>query len=401
MPVYEYNALSETGAAVSGEQSAPTMEILKEELSSNGLLVQNVREKGRVFSGWLHRGKPTSQEFLLFNQEFKTLIRAGLTIPEALDLASIRPGGSPALASTLACVLKDIREGKQISEACALHPDIFDGLYLSSLKTGEKSGNLVTVLERYQHYLKHRIALQKQLSQAALYPMVLLSVLLVILVVLFVFVLPRFTQMYTDFGTQLPLATRVLIAVVDHLYIYGPVAALVAAATYYGFRSWRRSASGELQWGHFVERLPVIGEVVVAASVAKLARTLSTLLSGGTPLVEALDTAQMAMDSAVMRQRVAQVRVRVIEGDSLANAFRESDALPASGIKLVEVGEMSGSLEQMLTEVAIFQEEFLESNLSRLSTLIEPLLMLLMGLLVGGMIIVMYLPIFHMADVIR
>ena len=401
MPVYEYNALSETGAVVSGEQAAPTIEVLKEELSSNGLLVQSVSEKGRIFAGWLGRSRPAPQEFLLFNQEFKTLIRAGLTIPEALELAADRPGGNPVLASTLSCVLKDVREGKQLSEACGLHPNVFDGLYLSSLKTGEKSGNLVTVLERYQHYLQHRISLQKQLSQAALYPMILLAVLLVILVVLFVFVMPRFAQMYTDFGTQLPLPTRILIGVVDHIHIYGPIAALVTIAAYYGLRSWRRSSAGEMQWSRFMEKLPVIGHIVVAASVAKLTRTLSTLLSGGTPLVEALATAQIAMESAVMRQRIEQVRTRVIEGDSLAEAFRQSGALPNSGIKLVEVGEMSGSLEQMLAEVAGFQEELLDSSLTRLSSLMEPLLMLLMGVLVGGIIIVMYLPIFHMADVIR
>ena len=399
MPVYLFTGLSETGATVSGERIASSAEMVQQELSANGYLVENIKEKQPALRGFGRRGQRL-QEFLLFNQEFKALIRAGLTIPEALEQAADRPD-NPVLAGILSRVLEQLRQGKQLSEACAEHPDIFDGLYISSIKTGEKSGDLAAVLERYQQYLQHRIALQKKLIQAVTYPAFLLFVMGIILSILFVFVMPRFAQMYADFGAQLPLATRLLIGLVEHLYIVGPIAVVTAVAAYYGFRYWRKSPSGKLRWSRLLERLPVVGAVVIAASVAKFARTLSTLLSGGTPLVEALATTHTATESAIMQSRIEHVKTRVTEGGSLAEAFRETEAMPASNIKLIEVGEASGNLEDMLSEVAGFQEEYLDSRLVRLNALMEPVLMLLMGVFVGGVIIVMYLPIFHMADIIR
>src|SRR6266851_5053271 len=315
MPLYAYVALAENGAYLMGETVAASEEALRTELSGRGLLVQQVRSKRPGLGLRSRRVRP--EEFALFNQEFMALVRAGLTVLNALALASDRPD-SPALGKILARVHEDVRNGVSLSDACARHPEAFERLYLAAVRTGEKTGDLAAVLALYQDYLRHRVALRKKVSQALAYPMFLLIALMLILAVLFVFVMPRFVAMYADLGAALPFPTRVLLSIVDHLYIVGPALVGIAALAAWGWRSWRATA-----------------------------------------------------------------------------------LMPPMAARMIEVGEASGGLDAMLAEVARFYEEVLDSRLARVMALIEPLLMLLMGLLIGGIIIVMYLPVFHMADIIK
>ena len=397
MPLYAYVAIAENGVTVSGERVAPSESVLRDELGGRGLLVQRVRaRRGAGLRG--RRVRP--EEFALFNQEFTALLRAGLTVPDALALASNR-GDSPALGKVLARVHDDVREGVALSQACARHSEVFDGLYLAALRTGEKTGDFAAVLKRYQEHLRHRVALRKKVSQALAYPLFLLIALAVILVVLFTFVMPSFISMYADVGAALPMPTRVLLGVVEQLPLVLPAAAGVALLAVWGWRTWLLTDDGRRQRDRLRERLPYIGELARTAIAAQLARALSTLLAGGTPLVEALRTAAGSLGNRLYLDRLEQATQRVTEGASLAQAVRETALLPAMAARMIEVGEASGGLDAMLAEVAQFYEELLDTRLSRVMTLIEPLLMLLMGVLVGGIIIVMYLPVFHMADVIK
>lgn len=397
MPLYAYVAIAENGVTVSGERVAPSESVLRDELGGRGLLVQRVRARRRAGLG-ARRVRP--EEFALFNQEFTALLRAGLTVPDALALASNR-GDSPALGKVLARVHEDVREGVALSQACARHPEAFDGLYLAALRTGEKTGDFAVVLKRYQEHLRHRVALRKKISQALAYPLFLLIALAVILVVLFTFVMPSFISMYADVGASLPLPTRVLLGMVEQLPLVLPALAGVALLAVWGWRTWLSTDEGRRQRDRLRERLPYVGELARTAIAAQLARALATLLAGGTPLVEALRTAAGSVSNRLYLDRLEQATQRVTEGTSLAQAVRETALLPAMAARMIEVGEASGGLDAMLGEVAQFYEELLDTRLARVMTLIEPLLMLLMGVLVGGIIIVMYLPVFHMADVIK
>ena len=398
MPAFVYVALLPTGVRVREEAVADSEDALRSDLIQKGLLVQTVREK-RTRMG-LRAGRVSPEEFALFNQEFMALIRAGLTVPDALTLAAKRPD-SPGLGRMLARVLHDVQNGVPLSDACACHPEAFERLYIAALRTGEKTGDLLQVLSRYHDYLKHRVALRKKLAQALAYPIFLLIALVLILAVLFVFVMPRFVAMYADLDTELPLATRVLMTLVEHAYIVGP---LVAAAGVIGMWSWRRwmaTADGRRRVDKVKEELPYLGELQRIISAAQLARSLSTLLAGGTPLVEALRTAAGSLGNRVHLDRLEAATQRVIGGESLARAVRATQLLPETAARMVEVGEASGGLDTMLAEVALYYEDILDARLARFMALIEPMLMLLMGLLIGGIIIVMYLPIFRMAEVIR
>ncbi len=398
MPLYAYVALAENGAYLTGETVAASEEELRTELSGRGLLVQQVRSKRSGLGLRSRRVRP--EEFALFNQEFMALVRAGLTVLNALALASDRPD-SPALGKILARVHEDVRNGVSLSDACTRHPEAFDRLYLAAVRTGEKTGDLAGVLARYQEYLRHRVALRKKVAQALAYPLFLLVALALVLAVLFAFVMPRFVAMYADLGAALPLPTRILLAIVDHFYIALPPLAGVVVLTAWGWRRWLSTGAGRRQFARLRERLPYFGELARIMVVAQLARSLSTLLAGGTTLVEALRTAGGSVANQLYLDRLEATTRQVTEGSSLAQAVRSTALMPPMAARMIEVGEASGGLDAMLAEVAQFYEEVLDSRLERAMALIEPLLMLLMGLLIGGIIIVMYLPVFHMADIIK
>ena len=397
LPLFNYIALAENGATLNGESVAVSEEALRGELLQRGLLVREVRAKGAGL-GLRRRVRP--EEFVLFNQEFMALVRAGLTVPDALALAAERPD-SPRLGQILARVREEVGNGLALSQACARHPEAFEPLYLAAVRTGEKTGDYAGVLGRYQEYLRHRVALRKKLGQALAYPLFLLVALAVILAVLFVFVLPRFTAMYADMGATLPLATRVLIAMVDRLPLLAAGVAGATALALWAWRGWLAGEAGQRSRDRLRERLPYLGELARLAITAQLARSLATLLAGGTPLVEALRTAASSISNRVYLDRLAAVTQSVTEGSSLAQAVRAAALMPPMAARLIEVGEASGNLDAMLAEVAQFYEETLDQRLARAMALIEPLLMLLMGVLVGGIIVVMYLPVFHLANVIK
>lgn len=398
MPSFVYVALLPSGVRIREESVADSEDVLRNDLAQRGLLVQTVREK-RSRMGF-HAGRVTPEDFALFNQEFMALIRAGLTVPDALALAAKRPD-SPGLGRMLVRVLHDVQNGVPLSEACARHPEAFERLYVAALRTGEKTGDLFQVLARYHDYLKHRVALRKKLTQALAYPAFLMVALVIILAVLFVFVMPRFVAMYVDLDTELPFPTRMLMAVVERAYIVGPLAVAMAVCAVWGWRRWTATVEGRRQVDRIREGLPYLGELQRMVSAAQLARSLSTLLAGGTPLVEALRAAAGSLANRIHLDRLEATTRKVIGGESLAHAVRATRLLPETAARMVEVGEASGGLDTMLAEVAQYYEDILDARLARATALIEPLLMLLMGLIIGGIIIVMYLPIFRMAEVIR
>jgi len=387
------------GEVVQGQRLAPSSEALRNELAERGWLPETVRPV-HSFGRWVSRRGVSGEVVLLFTHELSALLEAGLTVPEALATASDRED-APRLSAVLNRVLEAVRRGERLSDACARYPEAFDEVFVSALRTGERSGDLVTSLRRFQQDLSRRLAVHKKVAQALAYPLFLLITLGVILALLFAFVLPRFVALYADFQAQLPLSTRILATFVERLPVLLPVALAIAVPASILARAWLRSEAGRLRWGAIKERLPFYGPLHRAYLVAHLARTLSTLLGAGLPMPDALLTAGAALPNLAFARRLERVRDRVNEGQSLGRSVREERLLPGTGIKLVEAGEASGRLVDMLAEIARYYEEVLEHALARSMALVEPALMLVMGILVGGIIIVMYLPIFQLADILR
>lgn len=396
MPIYRYSVLSENGQPVQGSEAAASTDELRESLARRGYLVQSIQRQGRGMRS--RRVRP--EDLLLFIQEFCALTRAGMTVTSALELARHRPD-SPALGSMLSQALSDVQGGASFHDACAKFPEVFDRLYLSALLTSEKTGDLVGALTRYLSYLRMRVTLRRKVSQALAYPAFLGITMMVVLVVLFIFVLPRFVTIYADFGAALPWPTQLLVATVERGWIVLIGLAAAGVGIWLAWRHWAGNRRFRLAIDRLRMRLPLVGGIFSLLSITQFARSLSSLLAGGTPLLSALQTVGGAVTSRIFSEGLTAVIQQVSAGTSLTAALRQAGLLPETALRMIEVGESSGGLDHMLDEIALYYEEALDVRLTRLMSLLEPIIMLLMGVLIGGIIVVMYLPIFHLADVIK
>jgi type IV pilus assembly protein PilC len=383
------------GRVFSHVEAANTLEEARQKLVDRGLYVYSVQSRGGRLADLL-RQKSGRQiggsEFLILNQQFNTLIKAGLPILKSLDLLATR-ASSPKLRPVISQIRDRVREGKSLSEAVD-EAGVFSKVYSTAILAGEKSGNLPGVLDQYIAYQRVSTGVRKKILATLVYPVLLISVAIVIVTYLVTAVIPKFALLYRDLGAELPTPTRVLIALtVDYRFVFlGAVAlmALVAVAVFL----WSRTQEGGTAFDRLKFRLPVVGDTLLKFQVAQFSRTLATLLTGGTPLVAGLQTACDAVTSKLLRSTVGQATQMVREGESLHAALASKGVMPEMALDMIEVGESSGALSPMLNSVAEFYEEEVNLRLGALVSLIEPVLLIFMGLLVAFILISLYLPIF-------
>ncbi len=383
------------GRVFSHVEPAGSLEEARQKLVDRGLYVYSVESRGGRLAA-LVRQKSGRQiggsEFLILNQQFNTLIKAGLPILKSLDLLATR-ASSPKLRPVISQVRDRVREGKSLSEAVA-EAGVFSKVYSTAILAGEKSGNLPGVLDYYIAYQRVSTGVRKKIIASLAYPALLISVAVIIVTYLVTVVIPKFALLYRDMNVELPAPTRLLIAItVDYRYaVFGMVVLLAVTAA--GVFLWSRSEEGGAAFDRFKFRLPVIGDTLLKFQVAQFSRTLSTLLTGGTPLVAGLQTASDAITSKLLRSTVDQATQMVREGESLHGALASKGIVPELALDMIEVGESSGALSPMLNSVAEFYEEEVNLRLTALVSLIEPLLLVFMGLLIAFILISLYLPIF-------
>src|ERR1700741_791819 len=383
------------GRVFSHIEAAGTLEEARQKLAERGLYVYSVEARSSLVSGMLgvrKQRKIGGNDFLILNQQFNTLIKAGLPILRALDLLATR-ASAPKLRAILLQLRDRVREGKSLSEAVD-ESEVFSKVYSTAILAGEKSGNLSGVLEYYIAYQRVSTGVRKKILAALVYPTLLVVVASIIVTYLVTFVVPRFGALYKDLGVDLPTPTKVLIAVtIDYRpYILGLVGLL--ALTILGIFFWSRSEEGGVAFDRLKFRLPILGETLLKFRGAYVCRTLATLLTGGTPLVAALSTASDAITSKLIRNTVTQTTQMVREGESLHSALATSGVMPDMALDMIEVGESSGAMAPMLNSVAEFYEEEVSIKLGAMVSLIEPLILVFMGLVVGFILISLYLPIF-------
>jgi type IV pilus assembly protein PilC len=383
------------GRVFSHVEAASTQEEARQKLADRGLYVYSVDLRGSLISGYFgvrRERKIGGNDFLVLNQQFNTLVKAGLPILRALDLLATR-ASAPKLRPILTQIRDRVREGKSLSEAVE-EAGVFSKVYSTAILAGEKSGNLSGVLEYYIAYQKVSTGVQKKLLSALVYPTLLIITASVIVTYLVTFVVPKFGMLYRDMGVELPTPTKILIAItVDYrLYILGFVALLAITAV--GVFFWSRSERGGVAFDRFKFKLPVLGPTLLKFQVAQFCRTLGTLLTGGTPLVAALATASDSIGSKLVRGTVGEATQMVREGESLHGALSANQVMPEMALDMIEVGETSGALAPMLNSVAEFYEEEVSLKLGAMVSLIEPILLIVMGLVVAGILISLYLPIF-------
>jgi len=393
MPLFTYKAVREDGSSFYDESMATDADELRRDLEGRGYLVLSLDKK----KTGLRRGRSSAKDFLLFNQEFSTLVKAGLPILQCLEILQKRME-KPDFRAVLESVIHDIKGGAALSDAMAKHPDYFPPLYTATVRAGEKSGALVDVLLRYITYQKKMIAVMTKLKMALAYPAFLVAALVVVLSIFFLYVIPNFTQMYSDQAGPLPLLTQLLVDFTGILTRFAPfiLAALLAAAG--GIYSWQRTEQGRTALDKIKLTVPLLRSFLTQYLLAQITRTLATVLRGGIPLVQALDTTAGVISNRAMARRLSEARELVTEGVSLADAFERTRVAPDMTVRMIEVGESSGDLPQMLEDVADYYDQEVENRLTTLTTMIEPVLMLTMGLVMAVIVVALYLPIFEMGS---
>jgi type IV pilus assembly protein PilC len=356
--------------------------------------VYAVEQRNRILSGMLKRRERSvgGSEFLILNQQFNTLVKAGLPILRALDLLADR-ASSPRLRPVISQIRDRVREGKSLSEAVT-QAGVFSKVYSTAILAGEKSGNLSGVLEYYIAYQKVTTGVRKKILATLVYPVILVVMATAIVSYLVTGVIPKFASLYKDLNVPLPGPTRVLIALtVDYRYVFlFCIASLVLFAI--GVFFWSRTQEGGLAFDRLKFRLPMVGNTMLKFQMAQFSRTLATLLTGGTPLVAGLQTASDAISSRLVRGAVIEATQMVREGESLSHALASKQVIPALALDMIEVGESSGALAPMLTSVAEFYEDEVALRLTALVSIIEPAILVFMGALVAFILISLYLPIF-------
>jgi type IV pilus assembly protein PilC len=375
---------------------------LRERLAEQGYLVYWVRPRASVETltrGFRRPKRINLEKFLIFNQQFVTLIRAGLPILKALDLLSGRTT-DPKLGRWIQAVRDEVRNGALLSEAFR-RQGVFPPVYISSILAGEKSGSLIEVLDRYISYQKLALAVRKKLLVSLIYPSFLVFLVCCLVVFLVTYVVPNFAQLYESMQAELPRITQILIAVgtTARAYVVAGFLALVAAIL--AFRLWAARESSKETLDRLKLRLPLAGEIWIKYQVAQLARVLSTLLTGGIPLVQAMQTAAESLGSSLLRKALASAEKLVREGQPLSAALRSTTLFPELATDMIEVGESTGALPAMLNSVAEFYEDDVSTSLTAALSLIEPAIMIGMGVFVAFVLVALYLPIFSLADTLR
>ncbi len=386
------------GKVFSHVEPAESISEARQKLSDRGLFVYNVRPRAGMLSQVLGRRRQKSvdgNDFLVFNQQFNTLIKAGIPILKALDLLSER-AAAERLRPVLGEVRRMVREGTTLSDALE-QQGVFPKVYTVSVLAGEKSGNLSGVLEYYITYQRVTTGLRKKLIATLIYPVILICAATGIVTYLVSSVIPKFAGLYADLNVALPQATRILIAVTVTYrpYLLTAIAlfALLAAAVF----AWSQSEQGGLALERVRMRLPLIGDTITKFQFAQFCRTLSTLLAGGTPLVQAMETAGGAIHSRLVSGAVTQGARLVREGQSLHNSLSSTGLVPDLALEMIEVGEASGSLSPMLASVAEFYEDDVNTHLANLVALIEPAILIFMAILIAFILVALYLPMFSLS----
>jgi len=374
---------------------------LRDRYTQQGFLIYSIKPRTalKALATRGPRKKLNLEKFLIFNQQFVTLVRAGLPILKSLDLLAERLT-DPRLGVYIRLVRDEVKNGALLSDAFR-RQNVFPPIYVSTILAGEKSGALAEVLDRYITYQRLALSVRKKILLSLLYPSVLIFLVICLIVFLVTYVVPNFAKLYESMSAELPMMTRMLIAIgtTARNYVLLGFAGLVAAIVL--FRLWARRDSARLKLDAVKLRIPVFGSIWIKFQVAQFARVLSTLLVGGIPLVQALETAAESLGTKLLQGAMTRARQMVREGQTLAQSLEATRIFPALAIDMTEVGESTGALPAMLASVAEFYEDDVNTQMTAALSLVEPAIMIFMGAFVAFVLVSLYLPIFSIADTMK
>ena len=395
---YQWEGTDRNGKKVKGKSMAADEAAVRADLRRQGVVPSRIRKesKGLFSSG----GKITAGDIALFSRQLATMLAAGIPLVQAFEIVGMGHENA-AMQKLILAIKSDVEGGSALAEALAKHPIYFDDLFINLVEAGEQAGALETLLDKIATYKEKTEAIKKKIKKALTYPAAVLVVAFIVMTILLVFVIPAFEDLFQGFGADLPAFTRLVIDLSVFVREQGYIIAFGIGASVGAFLYFKKRSR---PMRHFLDRMalktPVIGPILEKAAIARYSRTLSTMFAAGVPLVEALDSVAGATGNIVYEEGVKMMRDEVSTGQRLQQSMENTDLFPNMVIQMIAVGEESGSLDEMSAKVADFYEEDVDNAVDNLSSLLEPLIMAILGVMVGGLVVAMYLPIFKLGQVV-
>jgi len=393
---FQWEGRDKRGSRIKGKSLAPDEQTLRAELRRQGVAPSRIRKQRRLRSG----GKVNAADIAVFSRQLATMLTAGIPMVQAFDIVA-NGSEKPAMQKLILDVKSDIEGGTSLHEALAKHPLYFDDLYVNLVEAGEQAGALESLLDKIATYKEKTEALKKKVKKALFYPAAVLAVAVLVTIILLVFVIPQFEALYKGFGADLPAFTQFVIHISQIVQHDGVFIAMVLAGAVWTFIYFKKRSKAMREFlDRLILKVPVIGPILNKAAIARYARTLSTMFAAGVPLVEALESVAGATGNIVYENAVNNMRDEVSTGQRLQRAQENTGLFPNMVNQMIAVGEESGSLDEMSGKVATFYEAEVDNAVDAMSSLLEPLIMAILGVLVGGLVIAMYLPIFKLGSVV-
>jgi type IV pilus assembly protein PilC len=397
MPQFEYRGTSRTGEQVSGTRTAPSREALDAVLRREQITPTRIVEKGREIAVPKPKvaGKVGAKELAIFTRQFSVMIDAGLPLVQCLEILSSQQENK-GFQRALAGVRATVEGGSTLANALRQYPRIFDDLYTNMVEAGETGGILDTILQRLSAYIEKAVKLQRAVVSALIYPVAVVVIAGGVVVLLLWKVVPIFATLFAGLGVDLPLPTRIVIQLSHFVGTFAPVLIVLAIAGFFGIRFWYRTPQGRLFIDSFILKLPLLGTLMRKIAVARFTRTLGTLITSGVPMLEAMDITARTSGNAVIERAILTVRKAIESGRTIVDPLRETGVFPNMVVQMIGVGEQTGALDAMLQKVADFYEDEVDAAVGDLLTAMEPMIILFLGIVVGGVVISMYLPLFSL-----
>jgi type IV pilus assembly protein PilC len=403
MPTYIYKARDVSGKAVKGTMDAASKGEVVDKLHKMGFMATQIKQSMTdiKIESFLENLKSVgTDDMILFNIQLANMINAGITILMSLDTLNKQVSNN-RLKNAVGNIKRNIEAGDSFSESLSKHPRIFSGLFINMIKAGEASGKLDTVLARYAEYFEHQADLKQKIKGALFYPAILLIAGILVTLFIVTFVIPQFAQIFIQSGISLPAVTLVLYKVGISLKAYWYVVILASAIIWLAFKAYARTSKGKMTLDKLKLTLPIIGPLHRKAAISRFARTLGTLVASGVPILQSLDIVKEVVGNEILANTVAAVRSTVERGEHIADRLKISEEFPPDTVQMIAVGEESGNLDHMLNKISDFYDMSLGYTIKRLTAIIEPLFLLIMGSMIGFIMASMLLPIFDMIQMLR
>jgi type IV pilus assembly protein PilC len=401
MPVYAYKGRTVSGQVEAGTVEVPTREDAVKELRRRRIIATAIKEQGG--GGRLKmpgmKGRVRVRDLVIFTRQFATMVNAGLPLVQCLDILS-KQSESPTFGKLIADVMREVEAGSTLSEALAKHPKAFDGLFVNMVDAGEAGGILDDILIRLATYLEKAEALKRKVKSAMTYPAVVMTVAVGATTFMLLVIIPTFAKVFAEFGGELPLPTRIVMGMSNFLKGYWWALVLGITAIVVGLKRYYATPPGRVRIDGKLLNVPVLGNILRRAAIARFTRTLGTMISSGVPILTALDITARTAGNKVIENAIMSVKSSIGEGETIATPLREAGVFPPMVVQMISVGEETGALDKMLEKIAIFYDEEVDVAVETLTSIIEPVMIVVMGGMVGGMVVAMYMPMFKLIQVV-